>query len=130
MTITDVLTDHPARETFDLDELAACIDACLACTATCSSCADACLSEDDPAAMRRCIQTDLDCADICAATARVLARPSPTGHAWRALVEACAQACTECADECSQHDHAHCRRCADACRRCADACRALLAVAD
>ena len=42
------------------------------CAQTCTACADACLSEDSVADLRYCIRTDLDCADICAATGTVL----------------------------------------------------------
>ena len=129
MTLTTALTDHPDRRTFDLAELEAAIGACLDCTAACTTCADTDLARD-PAAMRDCIRRCLDCADVCAVTARVLARPSPSGDAWEQVVLACIAQCDECADECGRHDHVCCQTCAEACRACAAACRALLAVAD
>jgi hypothetical protein len=96
----------------------------------CTTCADACLAEDGVADLRGCIRTDLDCADICATTARVLARRGERDAATvEALLRACETACRSCAAECEQHadHHEHCRVCAEACRRCADACAALLA---
>ena len=39
-----------------------------------SPCADDCLSEDDHADLVRCIRLDLDCADVCDATGRILTR--------------------------------------------------------
>jgi len=80
------------------------------------------------AELTACIRTDLDCADICDTTGRML---SPhTGYdatITRAVVEACLRACKSC-DECAKHAdmHEHCRVCADACRRCEQACRQLL----
>lgn len=88
-------------------------------------CADACLAEENIADLRNCIRTDLDCADICAATARVMSRHTPGELAVvRALLEACAVACRTCAEECDRHadHHEHCRICAEACRRCEAAC--------
>jgi hypothetical protein len=106
-------------------------------------CADACLAEPgvaEPgvAELTRCIRLDLDCADLCAATAAVLSRRSGNedghgaGGALRALLEACRLACQACADECESHagHHEHCRLCAEACRRCAAACEALLTSLD
>jgi hypothetical protein len=80
--------------------------------------------------MVKCIRTDLDCADICDTTGRVLSRH--TGYdatVTRGQLEACARACRSCADECEQHAQhmPHCRVCAEACRRCEQACRDLLA---
>jgi hypothetical protein len=82
------------------------------------------------AELTTCIRTDLDCADICATTVRVLSRHTHyDANLTRAQLQVCRQACTSCADECAQHAdmHEHCRICSEACRRCADACRELLA---
>ena len=109
--------------------LAACMEACAACEIACQGCADACLAETDLVALRRCIRLDLDCADLCAITARFLAR-SAEGDAklLRAVVEACARACALCGAECQLHseEHDHCRLCAESCRYCAEACGAVL----
>src|SRR4051812_41620671 len=59
----------PAREA-----LQRALEACLTCVETCTACADACLREEDVSAMRACILSDLDCADVCDTTAKVLAR--------------------------------------------------------
>lgn len=128
----DILSTHPKKDTFDLAELRAAIDAASACANACATCADACLHGDDPKAMVGCIDQCTQCAVICRATTDVLSRPAPDGDAWETLVKACIEACRSCAEECEQHaDHSdHCRLCAEACRKCADACEALLAVAD
>jgi Domain of Unknown Function (DUF326) len=95
-----------------------------ACVAACEYCASACLQEDHVQMMTHCISLDRDCADICALTARFVARGSE--HAPHLLRE-CAEICQQCADECGRHQHEHCQQCADACRRCAEACRQTMA---
>lgn len=126
MSLREALNAHPQRDTFDLDELVAAIEAASNCAAICSVCADADLDEG----MVDCARTCLDCADVCRTTAAILSRPAPSGALWRAQLETCVTACEECAAECDNHGADHCMACATACRACADACRALLAVAD
>jgi hypothetical protein len=79
--------------------------------------------------MVKCIRTNLDCADICDATLRVVSRQTEyDANVTRAQLEACVQACKSCGDECATHGEAgmdHCRVCAEACRRCEQACRNL-----
>jgi len=129
-TVTlEMLRDSPVDVSFDEATLARCIDECLACAQACTACADACLAEDSVEQLRRCITTDLDCADLCATTARVLSRQTdPHPAMLRIVLEACMNACRECAEECEVHadHHEHCRLCAEACRRCAKACQDLL----
>jgi hypothetical protein len=82
------------------------------------------------AELAKCIRTNLDCADICTATARVLSRHTGyDANISRTLLEACTMACRSCADECALHAdvHEHCRICAEACRTGEQACRDLLA---
>jgi hypothetical protein len=114
----------------DRAKLLACIEACVECAQACTACADACLSEEMVADLRKCIRTNLDCADVCAATGRVLSRHTGyDANLTRAVLEACAAACTACGDECGSHAsmHEHCRVCAEACRNCEQACRELIA---
>jgi hypothetical protein len=123
-----VLSSHPRAG--DIAPLARAIQANLACAAACAACADACLTEPDVANLVDCIRRDLDCVDLCTATARVLTRNvSGPGDVARALLEACVLACVECADVCEKHGgHGmeHCAACARACRECEAACRAVL----
>lgn len=128
-TSRDLIDTNPSPTGFDPAALAECIDACFACVAACTACADACLGEDTVAELRDCITTDLGCADVCAATARVLSRQ--TGYdaeLTQAVLTACRTACARCAEDCEAHadHHEHCRICAEACRRCERACAALL----
>lgn len=128
--MTDILSTHPSRDSFDLAQLRAAIDAAARCASACATCADACLHGGHADDMVRCIDLDTQCAAICRTTAEVLSRPGPNGDSWRAIVQACIAVCRECAQECGGHEHDHCRLCAEACTACADACEALLAVAD
>src|SRR3546814_743845 len=87
------------------------------------------LSEDMVAELTKCIRTNLDCADLCAATGSIFSRHTGyDANLTRAALEACRVACASCADECEQHAdmHEHCRICAEACRRCEKACTELL----
>ncbi|WP_116995340.1 four-helix bundle copper-binding protein [Desertimonas flava] len=126
---SQMLRTSPSQLGFDPDPLVACIDACLDCTQACTACADACLGEEMVADLRRCITSDLNCADICDTTARVLSRQAGYDAVLtRAVLTACRDACRRCAEECDRHAdmHEHCRVCADACRRCEHACDQLL----
>ncbi len=133
-TIGAMLASSPARGiAADLDLLGEAVEAAGACAAACSACADACLGEPTTAELVRCIRSDLVCAELCAATASLLARPGAhDADVLRPLLEACIAACIACAEECERHAgmHEHCRLCAEACRRCETACRDLIAALD
>jgi hypothetical protein len=129
--IESMLQTHPTPTMVDLRLLEPCITACVECAQTCSSCADACLAEQQVAELRKCIRLNLDCADVCDATGRILLRQTePDWALVRSQLEACAQACRVCEKECERHagHHEHCRVCSESCRRCAEACEALLAL--
>lgn len=125
MAVKDVLRDHGDR--LRTDDLADLIESATDCAAHCEACADACLEEND-GNLIRCIRLDLDCAEICAATAKVVSRAGASGAPWLELLEVCEAACRACAEECEGHAdmHEHCRACAEACRRCERACQRLL----
>jgi hypothetical protein len=133
MTVAQQMLDtYPREVTVDRALLARCIEACSTCGQACTLCADACLSEEGPLdALVKCIRTNLDCADICASTGRVLSRQTEyDANVARAVLKACIAACTACANECethAEHGMEHCRICAEQCRRCEEACRELLA---
>ena len=130
MTVRDIIERHPRLIGLDGDVLLRCIDECFDCSATCTSCADACLGESDVPDLVRCVRLNLDCADVCDATGRVVTRQTePDVGVVRAAAEACVVACRACAEECDRHaaHHDHCRVCAQVCRRCEKACSELLA---
>src|SRR5262249_23684024 len=100
------------------------------CSASCTACADDSLSEDDSREMTRVIRLNLDCADVCDTTRRIVIRQTtPDFHVIRAALETCVASCIACAEECDLHAHhpEHCQLCAEVCRRCEQACRELLA---
>ena len=123
-----MLATHPWEGNVDRDALARCIAECFECSQTCTACADACLSEEGVAELRKCIRLDLDCADLCAVTARVITRQTESDvRVIRAAIITCRVACQVCAEECERHAAAmvHCKVCAEACRTCERACEAL-----
>lgn len=132
-TIERMIISHPLGSVFGNDGLIACVSACTSCAQTCCACADACLAEPAIDRLRRCIRVNLDCADICVATSRVLSRLSSGDASFAApLLHACLDACRKCMAECQRHgaEHAHCRLCAEECQHCADACELLLRTAE
>ena len=130
MKTAEMLQTYPAEINFDREVLARAIDVVEECAQACTACADACLSEEMVAELRTCIRTNLDCADICATTARVLSRHTGyDANLTRAQLQACAVACKSCGDQCAAHAemHEHCAVCAESCRRCQEVCTELLA---
>ncbi len=125
----EMLQTHPSGTAVDADALTELIDSCFECAQACTACADACLGEENIQMLARCIRLDLDCADVCDATGRVLSRQVAfEPEMARPVVDACARAVKLCGDECEQHaeHHEHCRVCMEACRRCEDACNRVL----
>jgi hypothetical protein len=107
-------------------EYHACLEACVECLVACEMCADACLDEENVAMLVQCIRLDRDCAEACAAAARIMARGGPLA---KEACRMCAEACAACAEECERHaaHHDHCRICAEACRKCERECRRMAA---
>jgi len=125
-----LLDTYPRTFNLDAGVLAATTDAANDCAQACTSCADDDLSEPDVADLVKCIRLCLDCADVCAATVRVISRQTEyDATLTRPLLQACVTACRSSGDECERHaaHHEHCRVCAEACRRCEQACQGLLA---
>jgi hypothetical protein len=130
MTYQEIIALHPHPSTLNRNAALRCIEECLDCSASCTACADDSLSEDDSREMTRVIRLNLDCADVCDTTRRIVIRQTTPGfHVIRAALETCVASCVACAEECDLHadHHEHCRLCAEVCRRCEQACRELLA---
>lgn len=127
--VQDMLKNHPkGAADVDMQALQNCLMACHECEATCTSCADACLSEQSVEMLRRCIRLNLDCADACSATGKIMTRlTEPEWGFISQQIGAMATICGLCAAECEKHagHHEHCRVCAESCRRCEDACNRL-----
>lgn len=127
--LTTFPQDGLRQSHIDVRRFAETIETLIDCSNTCTLCADACLLEPDMASLSHCIRLNLDCADICTATSRVIARlPEMDAPMMRPLLEACRAACEACGQECASHaSHMeHCRVCSEQCRRCAAACQELL----
>jgi hypothetical protein len=128
--IEPMLRSHPRADLQHSKAYAEALAALSLCEQVCTSCADACLGESgDVGALRRCIRADLDCADVCATTARLVGRQTETPNELvHAQLHACVVACQMCADECEKHAgmHDHCRFCAETCRFCQERCNLLL----
>lgn len=123
-----MLQTHPMESPGDVSHLIHCIEECFNCAQACTSCADACLGEDAVQDLTRCIRLNLDCADICIATGKIMSRLTDADWSLsKAQAEICAEACRKCAEECQLHagNHDHCGVCAESCRRCAEACEAM-----
>jgi hypothetical protein len=123
--IRQMSATHPHPSELQIEELTACIEACVICATTCAACADACLAEEMVKELVPCIRTNLDCSAICRTTCQLLVRQ--TEPDWRLLyhqVEACQAACRACASICEKHAemHEHCRVCGEVCRQCEQAC--------
>lgn len=129
MRTKEMIATHPDVKGNTNQALLQFIDAGYECAQTCTSCADACLAEPMVDELRQCIRLNLDCAEVCVATATVANRRTGSNEAViRQLLEVCATACRLCAEECDRHasKHDHCRICAESCRRCERACQAAL----
>jgi hypothetical protein len=126
MQTREMIATHPdVRGSVD-EALIEAIDAAYACAQTCTSCADACIAEEMVAQLRQCIRLNLDCADVCAATATLANRRTGSNEeVIRKMLDACITACRLCGEECQRHatKHEHCRICAESCRRCETACQ-------
>ena len=125
-----MLDYYPRELNVDRGLFVRCIEACYDCAESCTQCADDCLGEESVQELTSCIRLNLDCADICAATGRVVSRQtSVDANVTSAIVQACIAACRSCGDECERHPaHGmeHSRVCAEECRRCEQACQELL----
>jgi hypothetical protein len=125
----DLLELAPADGVLGAAEVAAAIERCAGAEQACILCADLSLAGEAVADLSACVALCSSCADLCAATVRVLARPA---H-WDRLVlhrqlRACVRTCERCSAACARHadHHRHCAICAKACRACEAACAALL----
>lgn len=89
------------------------------CLTACNNCAVSSLEEEHVQSMTDCIKLNLDCADICDISLKLLARDS---NQSTSAVQLCKNICAECAEECEKYEHEHCQQCADFCRRCESQC--------
>jgi hypothetical protein len=127
MRTKEILKNHPFPS-WD-QSVVDCVEGCFDCAQACTSCADACLSEEDVSMLTRCIRLNMDCADSCSATGRMLSRQTGTNSELiESQVRACMDACRICGDECEKHapKMEHCKVCMESCRMTERACSQLL----
>ena len=128
MSLQDMISRHPQVDD-KTEELVLAARHAMLCSLFCTSCADADVAEmaNGGMDMSQCIRNCLDCADVCAATARLATRRTAQNvDLLRAQLELCIKACETCAAECEKHDNPHCAKCAEMCRECAEDCRKAL----
>ncbi len=104
----------------------ACAEACSECQRICDSCSTHCLNQvaEGNQDHKTTVQTCLDCAEICAAAARIVSRGGPFSET---ICRACAEACNRCAESCEQMpDDQHMAECAKVCRKCEQECREMI----
>ena len=120
-------TEHEhAHDGDDLDEMDACIEACLQCHVVCTMTAQYCLVRGGERSAVDLVGVLLDCAQICQTSADFQVRGSPfhtlTCSACAEICRACAEACGAVAgDEELAHCAEVCTTCAESCARMADA---------
>lgn len=127
--VSQMMQTHPQQPRIASDQFARAVQALSECVAVCTTCVDASLAEQHVQQLLRCIRLNLDCADICGATAAVLDRPNNPGrNVLLSLLQACQAICESCRNECEQHAqmHEHCRVCAESCRHCAQLCSEMM----
>src|ERR671918_1386621 len=89
-----LLDTYPGTFNVDAAVLADASDAVNDCAQACTSCADDSLAEQDITALVKVIRLDLDCADVCTATVRVLSRQTEyDANLTRSLLETCVTSC-------------------------------------
>lgn len=103
-----------------------CAEECDECARECDACSAHCteLIVQGRKNHADTLKTCRDCAEICSAAARVVARMGPFSGE---ICDACAVACAKCGERCEQFkDDKMMARCAKACRECEEVCREML----
>ncbi|MFH0515647.1 hypothetical protein ACHBTE_00495 [Streptomyces sp. M41] len=110
------------------DLLARAVDVLSDCEEAVTACAVGMLAQQH-GDMRAAIAHHMDCADVTAATRRLLTRGAPDRTLLTAQVEADLIACQVNHDLCAAHaaHHEHCRICSEATGQALDVCREILA---
>lgn len=106
-----------------------CAEACSDCQRECDRCAIHCagMISHGKEGHQKTMQTCLDCADVCAAAAKIVSRGGPFAAD---ICEACADVCKQCAEACRKHENdPMMAACAKECEACEKACRQMLQTA-
>jgi hypothetical protein len=108
------------------DHFTKCAKACADCMLECEMCARHCADMVIKGESKHAhtMGTCVDCADLCAAAAKIVGRKGPMSVT---TCEACAKVCDVCGKACEEFPKdAHMKKCAKACRDCAKACREMV----
>jgi hypothetical protein len=108
------------------DMMQQCARACTHCLRECESCASHCayMVADGRKDHLHQLGTCADCAEFCAAAAKIVARHGPMAAT---ICTSCARACDLCSTACEKFpDDQHMASCARTCRDCAKACREMV----
>ncbi len=125
VTTSTATTPAPEKELGHQD-LVRYLEDRFACAQACDECVRECAKRRGPAESGAGPRLNSACADVCDATARVLADQSDQDEQRvRLQVEWCRAICLRCAFLCDLRPAS--ADCAEACRRCAQACDAFLA---
>src|SRR5947209_18722731 len=120
-----MLDTYPGELNVDRVLLVSCIEACADCADSCTQCADASLSHRRLQELVKSIRLNLDCANVCATTERVVSRQTESdSDVTHAVLQACIAICRSCGDECElhgKHGMEHCKVSSEECRRCEQA---------
>jgi hypothetical protein len=103
-----------------------CSRACADCMRECESCAHHCahMVAEGKKEHLKTLGTCADCAEFCAAAAKIVSRGGPMRVA---ICESCAKACDVCGAACEEFSKdKHMARCAKECRECAKECREMI----
>ena len=103
-----------------------CAAACSDCQRECDSCASHCAMQlkAGHSSHAETLATCQDCADLCSAASRIVAREGPFANL---VCKACAEACAKCAQACEKFpDDQHMAECARECRECEKDCQAMI----
>jgi hypothetical protein len=107
-------------------EMEKCLKACAECVSECESCFHHCveLTASGHKEHVKTLKTCVDCGDICATAAKIIARQ---GALSAQACEGWALACDACGAECEKFSaDAHMKACAKTCKECAAACREMI----
>jgi len=118
MRTQEMLRVHPGKTLLDKEIVESSIQELIEAQQACTVCADSCLSEEEVKMLTRCIQLNLDCADVINTTVRLLSRPAtPSLELVKQQLMASITALEACATECQKHSKMeHCKICMEICR--------------
>jgi hypothetical protein len=94
-----------------------CIRACQECFLACQVCLAEMAGKESNNDCPLCCAL---CVDACITAVKFMSAKSVFAPGYCKL---CMDVCAWCAENCMEHDHQHCKDCAEACRRCIEQCR-------